>query len=79
MPFKKGTPPLVQGAARRKNFQKNGGPIGGCALDKGGPWAREGGYLQMSKSHGLVEGREGAQGGCASVFEDAFISLIYFP
>ncbi len=23
--------------------QKNGGPIGGCALDKGGPWAREGG------------------------------------
>ncbi len=28
------SPPLAQGAARCKNFKKNGGPVGGCALDK---------------------------------------------
>jgi hypothetical protein len=26
----------------QKKKTKNGGPIGGCALDKGGPWARGG-------------------------------------
>jgi hypothetical protein len=39
-------PPPVQGAARCNFFlKKNGGPIGGCALDKEGPWAKGGGTL----------------------------------